>query len=1310
MDITKQTVNVNPRENANPLSVLFFTYTAGMFKKGYSKTLDVDDLYNPITSDQSAILGNRLEAKWKKHLEKMKKLEKTPSFLKVLVQTFWPEYLYLGILLIFLDIILRLLSPLMLGELLDYFRSESTKTKDQALLYAGAVVAINAANAVLINQYVMNAFHYGMKVRAACCALIYRKALRLSKTALGETASGKVVNLLSNDVSRFDVVSIFIHHMWIAPTTSLIVTYFLWTEASYAGLIGMIPVFLIAPLQSYTGKLSSVYRRQTAYKTDERVRLMDEIIAGVQVIKMYAWEKPFEKIIKLARKLELKIITKLSYVRGLFMTFNLFTTRVSLFCSLLTMVLMGQEITAPKVFVFMTYFNILSQIMSSMFVRGISEVAEAIVAVKRLQEFLVNDEFVERVQLKNNNESKGNYGDGMIVLDNLSSKWSPNSQENALNNINIIVNKGTLLGVIGSVGSGKSSLLQTILGELDISGGNIEINGSVSYASQEPWVFSATVRQNIIFGKSYNKDRYDEVVRVCNLEKDFKQFNDGDLTIVGDRGASLSGGQKARINLARAVYHDTDIYLLDDPLSAVDTHVGKHLYEQCINGFLANKTRILVTHQVHHLKNAENIIILNNGHVQIQGKYNDLAASDNTYAKLLTSEPEEDEKKGEGPTKLIRQISSRNRSSSMTSTRSESSIIESLLQEEDDENEVKVKEMQEESSKGKVKGSLFLNYLLAGGNVIIVGIVLLLYVLTQMSASAVDYFVSYWVKVEELRTEYAIVHNNTLAEEFPEPGMNTFLYIYGGLIIMLFFIALTRSMTFYKLAMISSKNLHNAMFISVIKATMRFFDTNPSGRILNRFSKDIGTIDELLPKVILDAGQIILLMFGSIILVAVVNPYFLIPTGVIACFFLLCRMVFLKSSKNIKRLEGITRSPVFTHLNASLQGLTTIRAYGAQDILISEFDKHQDLHTSAWYMYIAASSAFGFSLDILCFIYTGLVTFSFLMIGEKTAGGDVGLAISQATALTGLVQWGMRQAAEVSNQLMSVERVLEYASLPSEKQPITPKTPKKDEWPTNGKISFQNMGLRYADGTELVLKNLNITIHPKEKIGIVGRTGAGKSSLIAALFRLAIIEGEIEIDGIYTKDLLLQDLRSKISIIPQDPVLFSGTLRYNLDPFGEYPDEVLYKALKEVELKDPSNIINRLENHVMDGGSNYSVGQRQLVCLARAIIRNNKILMLDEATANVDPQTDAVIQKTIREKFADCTVLTVAHRLNTIMDSDRVLVMDSGTMVEFNHPHLLMQNHKGVFYKMVAETGKHITEQLKKIARQNYEEKHGVPE
>ncbi|KAI4466022.1 atp-binding cassette sub-family c [Holotrichia oblita] len=1168
-------------------------------------------------------------------------------------------------------------------------------TKNEALYYAGAVVALTALSALFINQYIVEAFHYGMKVRAACCAIVYRKALKLSNTALGQTASGQVVNLLSNDVSRFDIVSIFIHHMWLAPTSALIVTYLLWREAGLAGIIGIIPVFLVVPLQSYTGKLSAKYRKQTAYKTDERVRLMDEIISGVQVIKMYAWEKPFAKLIKHARRLELRIITKLSYVRALFMTFNLFTTRVALFCTLLTMTLLYNEpITAAKVFVFMSYYNIISQTMSSMFVRGIAEVAELFVSIRRIQNFMLNDEFIDVTKI-NNNLGSPPPNNIAISMKNTTASWSPDSSEHALDNMTLTVERGQTVGIIGPVGSGKSSFLHAVLGELHLISGDMMVNGSVSYASQEPWVFAATIRQNIVFGQEYNRHRYNDVVKVCALDKDFKQFSHGDMTIVGDRGASLSGGQKARINLARAVYRNADIYLLDDPLSAVDVHVSKHLYEQCINGYLKHKTTILVTHQVHHLKNASNILILDNGSIGAQGTFYELANSDIHYAQLLNKEPDADQTpqiieeelekekdrekdKLRDSTRNLRKMSTRSKTLSLSSATSESSIVESIMLEED---KIDTKDYQEDTSRGKVKGSLFLQYMLAGGNIFVVIIVFSLYSLAQAAASGVDYFVSYWTNVEELRnahtmpnfTEFANGNETVAAIIARQELMSTevCIYIYAGLIVSLFVIALSRSMLFYKVAMIASENLHNNMFMNVIYTSMRFFDLNPSGRILNRFSKDMGAVDELLPKAILDAGQIMLLMLGSLILVAVINYMFLIPVAVIACVFLFLRVVFLRSSKNIKRLEGMMRSPVFTHLNATLQGLTTIRAYGAQEILKMEFDKHQDLHTSAWVI-----------------------------------GGEVGLAITQSTALTGLVQWGMRQSAEVANQLMSVERLLEYSYLPEEKQPRIPINPPK-EWPQNGRVLFRKMGLRYSEDTPLVLKNLNFSIEPKEKVGIVGRTGAGKSSLITALFRLATVEGDIDIDGIDTSELSLQLLRSKISIIPQDPVLFSGTLRYNLDPFDEYTDAQLYRALDEVELKDPANIINKLENRVMDRGKNYSVGQRQLICLARAIIRNNKVLMLDEATANVDPQTDALIQKTIRQKFADCTVLTVAHRLNTIMDSDKVLVMDAGTMVEFDHPHTLLQDPNSRFFHMIAETGKNEKHQLENIARHSFELRFG---
>lgn len=1336
MDFTKETLNPNPRDKSTPFGILFFTYTFGMFKRGYKKTLEVTDLYNPIRSDRSMLLGDRLERTWCRNYEKAKQKKRKPSLLLTLVRTFWPEYTILAITICLMQVF-AVLQPLMLGQLLSFFRPDTTLTKNDAFMYAGAIAVCTFLSALLGNQYIMGAFHYGMKIRAASCALVYRKALRLSKTALGETASGKIVNLLSNDVSRFDLVTIFIHHMWVAPIVTIIITYLLVADVGWAGLLGIGTVFIVVPIQGYTGKLSAIYRKATAMKTDERVRLMDEILSGIQVIKMYAWEKPFAKLIRFARKAELKIITKSSYVRGLYMTFNLFTTRLSLFATLLTVALMDQPITASKVFVIMSYLNIVSQTMSQMFVRGISEVAELIVAIKRLEEFMLNEEFQSLTEPQNNNEYITNKH--LLSLQKLTVKWNAKLSDNALENITIGINRGELLGIIGPVGSGKSSLLQTVLGELELVSGKIEVNGTLSYASQEAWVFAATVRQNILFGSEYDKKRYQDVVKACALEKDFEQFPEGDLTIVGDRGASLSGGQKARINLARAIYREADIYLLDDPLSAVDIHVAKHLYDLCINGYLYNKTRVLVTHQVHLLKDADHILILNNGHIENEGTFKSLSESDNLYAKLLTSEPditEEEKQKMVELSRIDRKMSVKS-IKSLASALSELSIPEAILAEQDEdseqeeEHEIKLKDLQEESSKGKVKGNLMVNYLFAGGNAIFVFTVLLLYILAQVAAMGTDYFVTFWTKVEDYKTAHpqaaAFTSGNAslnTSDEvsvvteppFPLDALNwerdLFLYVYGTLVISVFVFALLRSLLFYKLAMISSQKLHDSIFYSVINASMRFFDTNPGGRILNRFSKDIGSVDELLPKAILDSAQLILMALGSIVLITVVNPIFLVLVVILGAISMVFRHVYLKTSKNIKRLEGIMRSPVFTHLNATLNGLTTIRAFSAENILRDEFDKHQDNHTAAWFMYIAASSAFGFYMDLICFIFITLITFSFLIFGQDGLGmnaSNVGLAITQAISLSMMVQWGLRQSAEVANQLMSVERVLEYKQLPPEKQPEKPANVSKT-WPNNGVIKFEEMGLKYDDNGALVLKNLNLTIQPSEKVGIVGRTGAGKSSLIAALFRLAKVEGSIKIDEIDTKDVGLEQLRSKISIIPQDPVLFSGTLRYNLDPFEEYNDELLYKAIQDVELKDPSNIINRLENRVMDGGSNYSVGQRQLICLARAIIRNNKILMLDEATANVDPQTDALIQKTIRKKFSNCTVLTVAHRLNTIMDSDKVLVMDAGTMVEFDHPHNLLQNPNSVFYNMVTEAGKGLSEQLKKIAKDSFYRQLSLPE
>ncbi|GBP23004.1 Probable multidrug resistance-associated protein lethal(2)03659 [Eumeta japonica] len=1282
--------------------------------------------------------------------------------------------------------------------LVEYYSpGPSAVTRDQAYWYAGGVVLCSALNVFMVHPYMMAILHMGMKFRVACCSLIYRKSLRLSKTALGETTVGQVVNLLSNDVNRFDVAIIFLHYLWIGPLATVVITYLMWLEISWAAVVGVGFMLMFIPLQAYLGKKTSVLRLKTALRTDERVRLMNEILSGIQVIKMYTWEKPFADLVAKARKQEIKKIRSTSYIRGVLTSFIMFTTRICLFCSILAFVLDRGFINAKQVFVVTSFYNILRQTMTVFFPQGIAQIAEAIISIKRLQKFMLYEdtnkpvpglaeiqtspkkekrkkksedkqpifsskgdnelprddsklttgtdletpksEMEPKVGYSGNaksllthssieeeqNEELSQETDGRAVrLQNASAKWVESHLESTLTDISLTIKPGKLIAVIGPVGAGKSSLLHVLLRELPLRSGHLHVGGSISYAAQEPWLFAGSVRQNILFGQPMDRPRYNAVVRRCALDRDFSLFPHGDKTVVGERGVSLSGGQRARISLARAVYKSADIYLLDDPLSAVDAHVGRHLFESCIVGYLRNSTRVLVTHQLQFLKEVDQIVILKNGTIAAMGDFDTLSASGLDFAELLARGQEEEETAdplSDVSEDISRHSSFRKRQMSVHSVSSVDNITANLPPEGPQEES-------EMRSSGAVSGAVYGAYFRASGHPLVVALMAFIACLAQLLGSASDWWTSYWVNLEE---DYPInkfslmnQRNSTLINGTVETGIDPTLkidniiyenglsryvciYIYTAMVIGLVVISLLRSFMFFSMSMTASTRLHNTMFACITRAPMRFFHTNPSGRILNRFSKDIGAVDEVLPSALLDIG---LSLIGIVVVVAIVNYWLLLPTLAVGVVFYLLRIVYISTSRSIKRLEGVTRSPVFSHLNASLQGITTIRAFGAQEALIREFDNHQDLHSSAWYLFIASSRAFGFWLDLVCVGYIAIVTLSFLVMKSDEQGGNVGLAITQAIGLTGMFQWGMRQSTELENQMTSVERIVEYSQIESE-PPLQSDEGRRPPptWPERGRLEFKNVSLYYVPDGEPVLRGLNFIIEPREKVGIVGRTGAGKSSLINALFRLAYIDGSIVIDDRDAASLGLHELRSRISIIPQEPVLFSGTMRHNLDPFDEYPDSVLWRALEEVELKEAvQELPAGLNSRMSEGGGNFSVGQRQLVCLARAILRRNRLLVLDEATANVDPQTDALIQTTIRNKFAECTVLTIAHRLHTVMDSDKVMVMDAGQLVEFDHPHRLLAQG-GILSSMVEQTGRTMADTLAKIAQQAYEKKQADP-
>uniref|UniRef100_A0A8C0YY33 Multidrug resistance-associated protein 4 n=2 Tax=Canis lupus familiaris TaxID=9615 RepID=A0A8C0YY33_CANLF len=1237
-------VKPNPLQDANLCSRVLFWWLNPLFKIGHKRRLEEDDMYSVLPEDRSKHLGEELQGYWDKEIQKAEKSDaRKPSLTKAIIKCYWKSYLVLGIFTL-IEEGTRVIQPIFLGKIIKYFENQDPNDSvalHEAYGYATVLTACTLVLAILHHLYFYHVQCAGMRLRVAMCHMIYRKALRLSNMAMGKTTTGQIVNLLSNDVNKFDQVTVFLHFLWAGPLQAIAVTALLWMEIGISCLAGMVVLIILLPLQSCIGKLFSSLRSKTATFTDVRIRTMNEVITGIRIIKMYAWEKSFADLITNLRRKEISKILRSSYLRGMNLASFFVANKIIIFVTFTTYVLLGNVITASRVFVAVSLYGAVRLTVTLFFPSAIERVSESVVSIQRIKNFLLLDEISQRTpQLPSD-------GKMIVHIQDFTAFWDKASETPTLEGLSFTVRPGELLAVIGPVGAGKSSLLSAVLGELPRNQGLVSVHGRIAYVSQQPWVFPGTVRSNILFGKKYEKERYEKVIKACALRKDLQCLEDGDLTVIGDRGATLSGGQKARINLARAVYQDADIYLLDDPLSAVDAEVGRHLFELCICQTLHEKITILVTHQLQYLKAASQILILKEGKMVQKGTYTEFLKSGVDFGSLLKKENEEADQ-SPAPGSPILRTRSFSESSLWSQQSSRHSLKDSAPEAQDIEN-TQVALSEERRSEGKVGFKAYRNYLTAGAHWFVIVFLILLNIASQVAYVLQDWWLSYWAN-EQSALNVTVDGKENVTEKLDLPW---YLGIY-------------------------------------------------SGRILNRFSKDIGHMDDLLPLTFLDFLQTFLQVLGVVGVAVAVIPWIAIPLLPLAIIFFILRRYFLATSRDVKRLESTSRSPVFSHLSSSLQGLWTIRAYKAEERFQELFDAHQDLHSEAWFLFLTTSRWFAVRLDAICAMFVIVVAFGSLILAKTVDAGQVGLALSYALTLMGMFQWSVRQSAEVENMMISVERVMEYTDLekeaPWEYQKRPPPT-----WPQEGTIVFDNVNFTYSLDGPLVLKHLTALIKSREKVGIVGRTGAGKSSLIAALFRLSEPEGKIWIDRILTTEIGLHDLRKKMSIIPQEPVLFTGTMRKNLDPFNEHTDEELWNALTEVQLKDAvEDLPGKLDTELAESGSNFSVGQRQLVCLARAILRKNRILIIDEATANVDPRTDELIQKKIREKFAHCTVLTIAHRLNTIIDSDKIMVLDSGRLKEYDEPYVLLQNEESLFYKMVQQLGKAAAAALTETAKQVY--------
>ncbi|XP_031635556.1 multidrug resistance-associated protein 4-like [Contarinia nasturtii] len=1334
----------NPVSKASILSKLTFWWLKPMLTIGMKRAIEEDDIYAVTNSMRSDTNTEAFAQLWQLELKKKK-----PSILRVMLKLHGFKVISLGMLFSFGETLARVIQPICLGGLVGYFAQteEINITLNDAYWYATGIVLSTAFMTITFHPFILFIFKTACKARVACSGLIYQKTLRLSKSLTEEGQNGKIINLLSSDLAKFDIGLAFLHDTWKGPLEAIVFFLVIYIEIGISAVFGMAFLASFIPLQAWIGRRSAQLRMKNTLRTDFRVKIMNEILLGIQVIKMYAWEKSFAKMVDQIRKKEVNVIRSIAYIRA---TINSFTmiSKVSIFLSLVSYIYYGNAITARKVFIVSSYFNILNLSMVYFWPMALTHTAEAYISIKRVQEFLLRPESKrpEKPNYKNSNILNGGIAsktngfpvfdksnqknsdaiadqengvatiaytqqlnetpckrvqsiDGaekFIRFENASAVWelSETRQMNGIFEMSLEIKPG-LCAIVGQVGSSKSTLLNVILGELTLDAGSMEVSGSISYASQEVWIFEGSVRDNIVFVEDFDEQRYNKVVEVCALERDFKLLPQGDATIVGEQGSSLSGGQKARVNLARAIYKKSDIYLLDDPLSAVDTHVGKHIFEKCIKGFLADKICVLVTHQLQYLKNVQHVVLLNGGKIEAQGPFQTLQR----FNKKSLMHAQE-----EGDQNAIDTFQNRIRKHSSSSSFCNEEV-------EDDPNQRK-----ENQVIGSIKFRTYKTFFKAAQSNIFVIIVFILFIVAQCAWSGADFFLSEWVNWEE-----KIIKNNetkvplqrtTSNESSIKENREFLIMMYTSIMVIGTICYLCRSFSFYRMCLRISINLHDMIFRGISRAKMIFFNNNPSGRILNRFARDINNVDSLLPNIIVDVLDCFLQYVAIIVINGIVNPWLLIPAVIMTFLFYIMRLIYINAGRSFKRIEALSRSPIFSHMNATLQGLSTVRAFNASKILEKEFHEFQDYNTSCWYLFICSSRWFALWLDVVCLLFVTFVTYSFLLLSNYTESGKVGLAILSSINLIGTCQWGMRQNAELENQMTSVERIAEYAELPPEPplESDEQNAPPKD-WPYYGNIEFKSLSLRYAENSGRILRNLTFRINAKEKVGVVGRTGAGKSSIIQSLFRLAQNEGQILIDGIDIGVIGLHDLRKKISIIPQEAVLFSGSLRFNLDPFEERTDDELWNSLEQVELKSViASLPGGIDCKVLDGGSNFSAGQRQLLCLARAILRNNRILILDEATANVDSETDRLIQETIRNKFADCTVITIAHRLHTVMDSDKILVVDAGEIMEFGHPFELIQKSDGFFKRLLDQTGSSTATALTLVAKESYDKCHAKQE
>ncbi|XP_076254801.1 putative multidrug resistance-associated protein lethal(2)03659 isoform X1 [Rhynchophorus ferrugineus] len=1218
------TYKVNPREHSNIFSVITFAFNWATLKKGKKQSgLTEDDIYRVLPTFKAETLGDKLQSEWNK-------IEQTtvyPKLWRVLLSCFGFTYLsYVLIQLIFSSAVI-IYQPLVFSKFVSFFQpNHFHDSRNDLYLYGLAIIGIELVNVLFVHNISQLVMQYSLKIRTAVSSLLFRKALKITPEALEEITVGRSITLMTKDVFAIDAALLFIKDMIVGLIQISVVTAILYQRVGTSAFPPVAVIIGIIPIQLYLGKQTTKIRLKMAKYTDMRFHVTQETLGIIKLIKMYVWESYFEKLILGRRLTETHYLQYVYYLKAFINWLGSFSIHISLYILLIFYVAQGYSLEAETLYFVQQCFSAVRIAIMVSIPMGICNTSDLLAAFQRIQHFLDADELnYTRESLEDTEQAK-------IILDNVEIS---RSGKEILKHVNIQLYDGLMI-LSGGTGSGKSTLLKLFNYECNEFTGDRFINGSISYAPAKPWIFPSTIRNNIVFGEPYDETRYKEVLRVCALIHDIKQFDRLDKVMIGDKGMNLSKGQKARISLARAIYRDRDIYLIDDCLSYTDNEVSNFIFKECIKGFLKNKICVLVSNKSEYINEADAILNL---------EYQSVDRADD-LKKRITYYIDEDT---DGKKKEAEKI---------TDFHTQSNETDSLLLEDYIKNlKGLYKEKQKEGT--VLWRDYHLYYKMMGGLFVFIYLVIV-FGISQAALSYSEKVLSLWVNAESVIGNFTT--NGTVIIDYKDAikVRDKYMEAYSTLIIVAMFMSIVQSYSAFHFCLNAARKLHNSVISALIRTSLTFFDSHLIGNVINRLSKDLYVTDEYMPFLVFDYFVLVFNFIGGIIIVATLSFWFFLPAAFILIILYYIQKFYIPSSRSLRRLEASVRSPIIGYLNTILDGLPVVRTCQQQAFVTSEFDSYHDVYSSAFFMNQSALIFFSFLLKL-----TGLVFVLFIMFDmfftKSIQAGDAGLVLSQSLMLSEILQYAIRQSAEIENVMTSVERLSEYASAEPEN---TRETSNEIEELT-GNIKYTNVSLKYPFSSTPVLKELNFEIVEGNKVGIIGRTGAGKSSIISVLFRLFDFDGQITINNVDIKNLGLDFLRSKISVISHDCVLFSGTIRSNLDPFEQYSDEQIWKALSDVHM---SSMIESLNKEFNDSDTLFSSGHKQLLCLARALLQNNKIIVLDEATATLDPQTNKLIQKTIEDVFNKCTVLIISHKIDTVMWCDKILVLVNGRIVEYCGP------------------------------------------